>query len=134
MHGRNLQHHDPAEQSGQVNGIERSANALGAWHGWANVGRTTFNASTPLPLTSGGCWYPAGTTTVRYLPNAFWFSGAPSAASGELSNNTVINSFHPGGLNILLTDGAVRFASERILVDTLRQLCVRDDGAVVADY
>lgn len=123
-----------AEQSGQVNRVERSANALGGWHGWANVGQSTFNSRTPLPLTSGGCWYTAGTTTVRYVPNAFWFSGATGQAYSVLSNNTVINSYHPGGLNLLLTDGSVRFATETIAFDTLRQLCVRDDGLVVGEY
>ncbi len=123
-----------AEQSGQVNGTERSANALGGWHGWANVGRSTWNSSTSLPLASAGFWYTAGTTTVRYAPNAFWFSGALSPANSGFSANTVINSFHPGGLNLLLADGSVRFASENILIDTLRQLCVRDDGHVVGDY
>lgn len=123
-----------AEQSGQVNATERSANALGAWHGWANVNRTTWNAGTSLPLASAGFWYTAGTTTVRYVPNAFWSSGAPTPANSSMSANTVLNSYHPGGLHLLLTDGSVRFASETILMDTLRQLCVRDDGQVVANY
>lgn len=123
-----------AEQSGQVNSTERSANGLGAWHGWANVNRSTWNAGTTLPLASAGFWYTAGTTTVRYAPNAFWSGGAPTPANSAFSANTVINSFHPGGLHVLLSDGAVRFAAENMQMDTLRQLCVRDDGQVVGDY
>ncbi|NLX96089.1 MAG: DUF1559 domain-containing protein [Rhodopirellula sp.] len=123
-----------AEQSGQVNGRERSANQLGAWHGWANVGWSTWNSRTPLPLASGGGWYSAGTTTVRYSPNAYWLSGAPTPAGTQYSANTVINSFHPGGLHVLLTDGSVRFVAETIPLDTLLQLCARDDGQVIGEF
>ncbi|HAW28833.1 MAG TPA: prepilin-type cleavage/methylation domain-containing protein, partial [Planctomycetaceae bacterium] len=34
----------------------------------------------------------------------------------------------------VLTDGSVRFISENIDMETLRQLCVRDDGKVVGEY
>ncbi len=123
-----------AEQSGQVNGRERSANALGGWVGWANVSRSTWNSGTTLPLASAGFWYTSGATTVRYAPNAYWFSGAPGPASSQYSDNTVINSFHPGGLHVLLTDGSVRLVSENIAIDTLRRLCGRDDGQVVQGF
>ncbi|NLX96090.1 MAG: DUF1559 domain-containing protein [Rhodopirellula sp.] len=123
-----------AEQSGQVNGREQSANALGAWHGWANVGWSTWNARTTLPLAAGGFWYTAGTTTVRYQLNAYWLSGAATPASSRYSANTVLNSYHPGGLHVLLTDGSVRFVAETIEMNTLRQLCARDDGGVIAEF
>ena len=127
-----------AEQSGQVNRRERSANPLGPWHGVANHNQAVWAAdgSSPLPLTGSctGC-YPAGVTTVRYPPNAFWNEGAPSTANDSLATfNTVINSYHPGGIHVLLTDGSNRFVSEAISMDTLRRLCVRDDGGVVEAY
>lgn len=123
-----------AEQSGQVNGAQKGANALGAWHGWANASLSTWNAGTPLPLSSGGYWYAAGTTTVRNPPNAFWSSGAPGYANSAYSANTVLNSHHVGGVHAVLTDGSVRFLSENIDMNTLRQLCVRDDGQVIGEY
>ena len=55
-------------------------------------------------------------------------------AGSAFSANTVINSFHQGGVHVLMTDGAVRFISENIEMDTLRELCVRDDGKVVGDF
>ncbi|QDV52220.1 DUF1559 domain-containing protein [Gimesia fumaroli] len=123
-----------AEQSGQVSGTQKSANALGAWHGWANSSLTSWNARTPLPLSAGGFWYAAGTTTVRYPPNAYWKSTAPSPGNSRYSANTIINSHHVGGVHAVLTDGSVRFISENIDMDTLRQLCVRDDGKVIGEY
>ncbi|NLF67535.1 MAG: DUF1559 domain-containing protein [Candidatus Anammoximicrobium sp.] len=123
-----------AEQSGQVNKVERSANALGPWHGWANASSSAFNATTPLPMASAGFWYAAGTTTVRFPPNYYWDTGAVAQANSGFSANTVLNSYHPGGLNVLLTDGTVRFVSETIDLNTLRLLCVCDDGAVIGQY
>jgi hypothetical protein len=123
------------EQSGQVNGRERSANALGGWHGYANVGgASAWNAGSTLPLSSGGYWYTAGLTTVRYPPNAYWRSGAPTPAGSQYSANTLLNSFHTGGIHAVLADGSVRFISENIDMHTLRCLCVRDDGQVIGEF
>lgn len=127
-----------AEQSGQVSGKEVSANYLGAWFSYANVNDTMWTAATPLPFSSAttgsGGWYPGGVTTVRNPPNAFWNSGGTSSSNNAYSANTVINSYHAAGINVLLTDGSVRYVSETIDLPTLRQLCVRDDGKVVGEY
>lgn len=42
--------------------------------------------------------------------------------------------YHKGGFNVLLCDGAVRFVSERIAKDTLRNLITRDDGNAVGRF
>lgn len=125
-----------AEQSGEVNGAERSANSLGPWGGMANVsGPTVWGAGTPLSsLPTGNCWYPGGITSVRYSPNAFRLSGAPGFANSAFSGNTVLNSFHTGGIHALLADGSVRFISDNMSFTTLSQLCVRDDGQVVGEF
>lgn len=123
-----------AEQSGTVNGLERSANYLGGWFSFGNVGPGSMNAGTTFPLASGGCWYPGGLTAVRYAPNAYFKSGGSGPAASPASANTVTNSFHTGGLHILLTDGSVRFVSENINFDTYRALCTRDDGSVIGEY
>jgi prepilin-type processing-associated H-X9-DG protein len=124
-----------AEQSGEVNGAERSANYLGGWGGYANVSVGSWNASMSLDtLPTGNCWYPAGITTVRYSPNSFKKSGAPGPAASQASANTVINSFHAGGINALLADGSVRFISDNVNFGTLQALSSIDDGAVVGEY
>lgn len=48
--------------------------------------------------------------------------------------NTPIQSIHVGGAHILLGDGSVRFISDSLNYDTLRALCVRDDGIVVGEF
>lgn len=130
-----------AEQSGQVNGgDERSANAQGGWHGFNRVVNSQWNASTPLPLTTGifapaNGVYPGGLTTVDVVPNFNWNSGGVGGRhNSQSSANTVINSYHPAGINIVNTDGSVHFLAETVEFLTLRQLCVRDDGQVVGEY
>ncbi len=120
-----------AEQSGQANGKETSANALGGWVGWVNGG---FDPG-DLPNVGGGAGgssgsYTTGLTTVKDAPNAHWFSGSPH----QYSSNTPINSFHVGGIHILLTDGSVRFISENIDLNTLHRLAVRDDGFTLGEF
>ncbi|NCC49038.1 MAG: DUF1559 domain-containing protein, partial [Clostridia bacterium] len=79
--------------------------------------------ATILDNSSG---YTGGLTTERHAPNAYWLSGAPGSCSSEYEVNYVLNSFHPGGIHVTLTDGAVRFVSDTVNMDTFRQLCVRD--------
>ena len=118
-----------AEQSGQVNGREISANAYAGWHGHVNNVFTDDNFDAPSPSAAT---FSAGITTVRHRPNSYWVSGAASGAENQESLNTVINSFHPGGINVVFADGSVRFLSDQIDFLTLRQLCCRDDGMTVA--
>jgi type II secretory pathway pseudopilin PulG len=123
-----------AEQSGKVNNADRSANALGGWHGIANF-PAGWTASTPMPFTSiTGFAYPAGITAVRNPPNSYRRTGATTQANSQYSFNTVINSEHVGGVHVLLADGSTRFLSENVDFGTLRQLCVRDDGMVLGDF
>ncbi|MCC7084380.1 MAG: DUF1559 domain-containing protein [Pirellulales bacterium] len=126
-----------AEQSGQVNGVNASANSLGGWCGYANVyNAQMWSDTTDLRFLPGqvAIAFPIGITTVRYPPNAFWNSSPPFAAAHPFSANTVLNSFHPGGIEILLTDGSVRFLSEYISFEALQRLSVRDDGLTVENY
>lgn len=123
-----------AEQSGQVNGIEISSNTLGGWHGWVFNNGTHYSLQTDITTYSGGSMYAGGTTTVRHPPNSFWTSGAPSNANLTYRPNTILNSFHPGGIQTVYADGSVHFVSETIQLETLKMLAVRDDGHVIGGY
>lgn len=103
------------------------------------VSETTYNyqdylwsAATPAPL--GG--------TVRY-GLARWVVGYPRVAMG--STRFPINDFttatlegyssqHTGGVNILLMDGSVRFASESIDSGSFNAMSTRAGGEVINDH
>jgi hypothetical protein len=75
-------------------------------------------------------------TTIRYAPNApavYNDANWPGVGDNFGSNNP-LNSAHTGGVQILLTDGAVRFVSENINMFTLRCLATRDDGNTFGDF
>jgi prepilin-type N-terminal cleavage/methylation domain-containing protein len=85
-------------------------------------------------------------TTVRYSPNkkvnitsGIWDlqgCGGDGAAFGSYWNhqNTPLSSGHSGGVQVLLTDGSVRFISDSIDLATLTYLSVRDDGLAMGEF
>lgn len=113
-----------AEQSGMVATRNITANYYGGWYG------TRHPRPMNDPAGCGDLW-GAGTTAVRYAPNT---KVALTGASQMYHNNTIINSEHPGGINILLTDGSCQFISETIQMVTLRQLACRYDGVPLGEF
>jgi len=113
-----------AEQSGLVADVNRTANYYGGWHG----------ARHPRTVLSGACGdlWQTGTSCVRFAPNSnIVQTGATEAI---YRNNTVINSMHPGGINVVLTDGAVRFISNDIDFWNLKRLACRYDREPVGNF
>jgi prepilin-type N-terminal cleavage/methylation domain-containing protein len=119
------------EQSGQVNGKEISAQRHGGWMGAINMGAGDIDVTT-MNVTGARSGrtdaYTGGLTTVRRQPNWYWTSGAGSPDNYTGSSSTLLNSFHPGGIEVLMTDGAVRFLGEGVSLGPLQRLCIRDDG------
>jgi prepilin-type processing-associated H-X9-DG protein len=64
----------------------------------------------------------------------------PTAKDGSATclmncnNNQAPYSFHPGGVNVNLCDGSVRFVGDSIDAETFWNLIVRDDGNEVGKY
>jgi prepilin-type N-terminal cleavage/methylation domain-containing protein len=122
-----------SEQSGVVGVVENGArveypirnNYAGGWAGMIGGARAdqVQNGSTVYSMS--------GLTTVR------WALNAPTAVdwSSDYSymNNTVLNSSHPGVVQVLLADGSVHSLSDNLDVALLRQLCVADDGLPTGD-
>ena len=116
-----------SEQSGMVANRNITANYYGGWYG------TRHPRPMDTPNAQGGCGdlWGAGTTAVRYAPN---LDVAVTGASQMYHNNTILNSEHPGGINVMLTDGSGRFISDTILLDTLKQLACRYDGVPLGPF
>lgn len=113
-----------AEQSGLTNGENLTANYYGGW----------FGARTENAVKGTACsdHWAAGTTCVRFAPNSNIIQNG--ANDFKYRNNTVINSFHRGGIQVLLTDGSIHFISDNIDFTTLKKLCVRYDGVPVGEF
>lgn len=128
------------EQSGQVNGTESTANALGGWYGMvANTvtrsdGGTTWDANTQVSTITSSSGYTGGLTTVRHPINSYWLSGAPSSANSPYEVNYILSSFHTGGIHGLFADGSVRFLNERMDMQILLRVCAISDGATVEEF
>lgn len=115
-----------AEQSGMVNKQIIAANYGGGWSG------QLANYPVSSITSSSDNYYYTGLTTVRWQIN---YNTATSGSSSQpYENNTILNSFHPGGILGMLGDGSTRFLPETINMETLRRLSASDDGLVVSSY
>ena len=79
-------------------------------------------------ITREDCW---NLTTLRY---PFGSKDSTLANTGGQQCNTVVNSEHTGGLQVLLTDGSVRFVSENVDFGLSQNLVERADGNVIGEY
>jgi prepilin-type processing-associated H-X9-DG protein len=62
-------------------------------------------------------------------------AGPPCSETTTLQNVRVAaRSRHPGGVNVALCDGAVRFVKDTIDIDTWQRLSTMNQGEVVGDY
>ncbi len=117
-----------AEQSGAVTvgGVKTDvrSNYTGGWPG------SSLPDAVPA-LTAGSNMFYNGLTTVKYAINTQTvvapFSDVP------YGGNTILNSFHVGGIHALLGDGSVRFLSDNINFPNLLNLASKDDGQVLSE-
>ena len=75
-----------------------------------------------------------GTTPSYIHPSAGGGTTARGTCLMNCNNNQAPYSFHPGGINVNLCDGSVRFLSETIEAKTFWSLCCRDDGNVLGQF
>lgn len=128
-----------AEQSSFtiVDNVSRNytSNYYGGWSGLAGGqgGNRMVDSVSNVRLHWG-----AGTTYIRYKIN---FGQGQSIRRSQIPGadrswdfNTIVNSFHTGGIHIGLADGSARFLSENINFQTLRRLASMNDGQVLGEF
>jgi len=97
-----------------------------------NLQPPSYNPSTNTVYAYDGGWNAGMMTTVRYRPNTVTRLYA-SDGLGKYCWNKGINSAHVGGANVLRCDGSVTFVSNSIAFDTLKYLCIIDDGMMIQE-
>ncbi|WP_339735981.1 DUF1559 domain-containing protein [uncultured Gimesia sp.] len=102
------------EDSGLVDNKDYRSNYYGGWAGH-------------LGLSSWG----TGVNTIRYNPNP---RTAPAGGNQTYTPNNPLTSEHVGGIHALLTDGAVRFISNNVDIETYRRLGMRNDNLVLGEF
>ena len=66
---------------------------------------------------------------------SYWHSGPPNTRSCMYPPSrimTVANSRHPGGVNVALADGSVKFVKDTVNLDTWRRLGTRNLGEIIS--
>jgi prepilin-type processing-associated H-X9-DG protein len=90
-----------------------------AYRGWVQIGVD------PAPTQGGGInvWMSNWT-----LPNP----GRPPAQRGKIGSWSWPGSLHPGGCNVTMGDGSVRFIQERTATTVMGKLATMADGQAVS--
>lgn len=109
------------EQSGMV-GTQDIRN--GYYTPWGS-----FTQSTKLSATAPGSdIWGMGLTGVEYRINS---RTTASGSDNPYDLNTILNSNHPDGINVLFGDGTVRYITDSIDFVNFQRMCVRDDNFTV---
>ena len=87
--------------------------------------RTTPNSSAVDYSKTGSCTSDPDDGMPWSYPT--WFDNEVTASYASRSR-------HPGGVNVVLCDGTVRFVNDSITLTTWQRLSGMRDGAVVGEY
>jgi len=116
-----------AEQSGKVQNCSYAAGDArnGYYSPWGSV--TSTSAQGVSSCGTGGCGdlWGMGLTCNAYAINS---QTCPAGAGFSWGGNTILNSNHTNGINILMTDGSVRFLSNSVAFNVFQAACARNDG------
>jgi hypothetical protein len=102
---------------------------------WVRGGSGTKTASTYDHLAIGR--NSSGDEAGRFIGSfgtPLNFQNVGTTAQTAQQNKASFSSYHTGGVHGLMCDGAVKFFSENISIDTQKALGTRNGGEVVGDF
>ncbi len=103
----------------------------GVQHGFAMGCTGNNNNTTSLPNSGNGRVF--NTTSIRYTINTktSFNSACGDGVCQNAGNNNPLRSAHPGGVNVGLADGSIRFLRDSTTAATLARLASMNDGLTV---
>jgi prepilin-type N-terminal cleavage/methylation domain-containing protein/prepilin-type processing-associated H-X9-DG protein len=103
-------------------------------HGFAMGNGGNMNNSPPPNFNPGGDVRTFNCTTIHYSINQIngWADDCQTGVCSNHGANGPLRSEHPGGVNIAMCDGTVRFLESNTSIAVLACLAIRDDGQTVA--
>ncbi|HYH67888.1 MAG TPA: DUF1559 domain-containing protein [Urbifossiella sp.] len=119
-----------AEQSGKVRDctyVQGDARN-GYYSPWGGVTNTSARGVASCGAAGCGDLWGLGLTANAYQINS---TTCGAGANTSYVGNTILNSFHTGGINVLLGDGSVRFVPDSVDFTMFQRMCARDDGQVI---
>lgn len=116
------------EQSAAVGTTDRRSSFWAAWGFYQPNDNPGAALYTFKQLRTAGSWFYLGATAVQYANNS---ATAGTGAVNTYDLNTILTSPHTGGVQTLRVDGSVSYMSDSVDINTLRQLCSRDDGVSI---
>ena len=118
-----------AEQSGKVQNCSYASGDArnGYYTPWG--GCTNGSPQGVQSCGTGGCGdlWGMGLTANAYAINS---TTCPAGAGFSWGGNTILNSNHTNGINVLAVDGSVRFIPNGIDFNLFQRLCSKSDGQV----
>jgi len=130
MIGEQSDHLRDANRQPVTSGYTAGCGNSGGLYGWI------MGAAHPLNVNQVG-WGDGrhfNCTTVRFSINQKGFSNtAANGHNNDVGTNFPIMSSHPGGVNIGMADGSVRFFSNTLDINLIHRFCTRAGGEVVSN-
>ena len=102
--------------------------------------QTTPAACTPSPATKWSGQRSANWINGHFADSMYNHYYPPNADTPDCNNDfhnyalTAARSMHPGGVQIALCDGSVRFVGENLHIDVWRALATREGDEIINDF
>jgi prepilin-type N-terminal cleavage/methylation domain-containing protein/prepilin-type processing-associated H-X9-DG protein len=105
---------------------------LGGYWGGAPHGSYGFSTAAPPNTSVADRVYSCKATTLPAAPN---FAPCENGNAGGLPGRwNFARSYHPGGVQVALADGSVRFVSDNINLQTWMKLGLMADGLTIGEF
>jgi len=116
-----------AEQSGKVQNCSYASGDArnGYYTPWGSVTHTSPQGVNSCGTGGCGDLWGMGLTCNAYAVNS---QTCPAGSNFSWGGNTILNSPHTGGINVLMTDGSVRMVNSTVDFNTFQRACSRNDG------